>query len=331
MNSSKDPSRCCSCRVAARGARSARAVRRHRRGSVAQLVQQVQTLEQQLQTAQRSSHQAQAHYQSMTGGRGMEQLLERHRPQLSARPTGGSSKRPCRAQRGAYTALGRRCAHALAANAVLTRPHSWQLVAPAAAGAAGTSSARCRAAAGARREQALANCQRPLRIPAAADRRHRLRHDQKGILDLRRGSAPSRRCCRTSRPSAGSVPGGAGAAVGRGRAGARADRGRHCGVTAELRHPLPADAARRTDMGFFSTFWTLAQRAADWLHRRQHRAGCRARWSPRSSRWHRVRHGLGLPAAHRADRGADHRRAQAHRHAGRHPRCGAAPVALQRA
>jgi type IV secretion system protein VirB5 len=44
-------------------------------GAIAQLVKQVATLEQQLRTAQDQLQQAQQQYQSMTGGRGMEQLL----------------------------------------------------------------------------------------------------------------------------------------------------------------------------------------------------------------------------------------------------------------
>lgn len=43
--------------------------------SVAQLVAQLQTLEQQLQTARGELAQAQAHYQAITGARGMERLL----------------------------------------------------------------------------------------------------------------------------------------------------------------------------------------------------------------------------------------------------------------
>lgn len=44
-------------------------------GAIAQLIQQVNTLREQLQTAQSQLNQAQAQFQSMTGGRGMEQLL----------------------------------------------------------------------------------------------------------------------------------------------------------------------------------------------------------------------------------------------------------------
>jgi type IV secretion system protein VirB5 len=44
-------------------------------GAIVQLVQQVATLKQQLDTAQQELTQAQQQFQSMTGGRGMEQLL----------------------------------------------------------------------------------------------------------------------------------------------------------------------------------------------------------------------------------------------------------------
>lgn len=44
-------------------------------GAIAQLVQQVQTLQQQLETTRNHLAQAQAEFQSMTGARGMEQLL----------------------------------------------------------------------------------------------------------------------------------------------------------------------------------------------------------------------------------------------------------------
>jgi type IV secretion system protein VirB5 len=44
-------------------------------GAIAQLLQQYQTLKQQLTTAENALSQAQAQYQSMTGGRGMQNLL----------------------------------------------------------------------------------------------------------------------------------------------------------------------------------------------------------------------------------------------------------------
>jgi hypothetical protein len=44
-------------------------------GAIAQLLQQYETLKQQLTTAENSLSQAQAQYQSITGGRGMQNLL----------------------------------------------------------------------------------------------------------------------------------------------------------------------------------------------------------------------------------------------------------------
>jgi len=87
--------------------------------SIVQLVQQVQQLEQQVQTAKNQLSQAQAEYASMTGGRGMEQLLSgTNRNYLPADWTqlsqvlGGSS--------GSYPALASDYRSLLAANAVLT-------------------------------------------------------------------------------------------------------------------------------------------------------------------------------------------------------------------
>ena len=53
--------------------------------AIAQLIQEVQTMQQQLQVAQAQLQQAQQALQSMTGDRGMEQLLERHQPATTCR------------------------------------------------------------------------------------------------------------------------------------------------------------------------------------------------------------------------------------------------------
>jgi type IV secretion system protein VirB5 len=87
--------------------------------SIAQLVQQIQQLEQQVQTARSQLSQAQAEYASMTGGRGMEQLLggttRNYLPadwsQLSYVLSGSS---------GSYPALAGNYRSLLTANAVLT-------------------------------------------------------------------------------------------------------------------------------------------------------------------------------------------------------------------
>ena len=65
--------------------------------SLTQLVSQVQTLEQQLATARGQLTQAQASYQSMTGSRGMEQLLAAPCATI-CRPTGAAAQLPCRAR-----------------------------------------------------------------------------------------------------------------------------------------------------------------------------------------------------------------------------------------
>ena len=51
-------------------------------GAITQLMQEVQTMSQQLITAQAQLQQAKSTLQSMSGGRGMQTLLERHQPQL---------------------------------------------------------------------------------------------------------------------------------------------------------------------------------------------------------------------------------------------------------
>jgi type IV secretion system protein VirB5 len=87
--------------------------------SVTQLVQEVQTLAQELATLRSQLTQAQALYQSMTGGRGMQRLLSGSSPnylpdswpQLLGSMQGGS---------GAYPALSAGVQAAVAANAVLS-------------------------------------------------------------------------------------------------------------------------------------------------------------------------------------------------------------------
>jgi len=149
--------------------------------SVTQLIQQAQTLTQQLQAARAQLGQAQALYQSMSGPRGMEQLLagitRNYLPtdwsQLSAARQGGGA---------AYSALAADVNNAVTANAVLS---SQQLAAlPAGAqsqiGAARGSVALLQALS----QEALANSSNRFAsiqqlinaIPTATD--------QKGILDL---------------------------------------------------------------------------------------------------------------------------------------------------
>ena len=83
-------------------------------------------------------------------------------------------------------------------------------------------------------------------------------------------------------------------------------------------------------MGFFATFWMLAERPA----RRTTSAtiprvvAASARAGHRDAR-DRVRHGVGLSAADRPYRGAVHRGSEAPRDAGGGPGCRAASVALQ--
>jgi type IV secretion system protein VirB5 len=98
-------------------------------GAITQLVKEVATLEQQLATARNQLSQAQSEYQSMTGGRGMEQLLagtERNYlppdwPTLNAALTGGGT---------AYGPFGRGVTTQIAANAVLT-PRQVAVLSPA--------------------------------------------------------------------------------------------------------------------------------------------------------------------------------------------------------
>jgi type IV secretion system protein VirB5 len=92
--------------------------------SVTQLVSQVQTLEQQLSTARAHLAQAQAEYQSQTGGRGMEQLLSGTvRNYLPPDWTGVKSA--LQGGGGGYAALSTDLNTAIGANAVLS---SQQLV-----------------------------------------------------------------------------------------------------------------------------------------------------------------------------------------------------------
>jgi type IV secretion system protein VirB5 len=88
-------------------------------GAIVQLVEQVATLKQQLDTAISQLSQAQQQYQSMTGGRGMENLLSgTNRNYL---PTNYSQLAAAVSQAGgAYSALSAGIQSLMAANAVLT-------------------------------------------------------------------------------------------------------------------------------------------------------------------------------------------------------------------
>lgn len=88
-------------------------------GAITQLVQQVTTLRQQLETTRNQLTQAQAEYQSITGGRGMERLLagtvRNYLP-----PDWAALDAALRQQGGGYGALGREVSNLTAANAVLS-------------------------------------------------------------------------------------------------------------------------------------------------------------------------------------------------------------------
>ena len=88
-------------------------------GAITQLVQEVSTLQQELSTAQAHLRQAQQEYQSITGNRGMQQLLSgTNRNYL---PTSWAQIQAAAAQtNGAYPILSTNIQAAINANAVLT-------------------------------------------------------------------------------------------------------------------------------------------------------------------------------------------------------------------
>lgn len=87
-------------------------------GAIAQLIEQVATIKQQLDTARNQLTQAQRQYQSMTGGRGMEQLLggtvRNYLP-----PDWRQLDAAVRGVQGSYSALTTQLRDAMDANAVL--------------------------------------------------------------------------------------------------------------------------------------------------------------------------------------------------------------------
>jgi len=88
-------------------------------GAIAQLVQQVQTMKQQLETAQTHLVQAQQQYESMTGGRGMERLLNGvNRNYLPA--DWNQLANAVSQAGGAYSSLSSAIQSLVTANAVLT-------------------------------------------------------------------------------------------------------------------------------------------------------------------------------------------------------------------
>jgi type IV secretion system protein VirB5 len=88
-------------------------------GAIVQLVQQVATLQQQLQTAENQLLQAQQEFQSMTGGRGMQNLLSgTNRNYLPS--TWGQLQAAMTQTGGAYSALSAGIQSLITANAVLT-------------------------------------------------------------------------------------------------------------------------------------------------------------------------------------------------------------------
>ena len=88
-------------------------------GAITQLVQEVSTLQQELSTAQAHLRQAQQEYQSITGNRGMQQLLSgTNRNYL---PTSWAQIQVAAAQTsGAYPILSTNIQGAISSNAVLT-------------------------------------------------------------------------------------------------------------------------------------------------------------------------------------------------------------------
>lgn len=87
--------------------------------SIVQLVQQVQELEQQVETAKGQLTQAQAEYASMTGGRGMDQLLSGTTRNYLPSDWSGLSQ-VISGSSGSYPALSNSYRTLLAANAILT-------------------------------------------------------------------------------------------------------------------------------------------------------------------------------------------------------------------
>lgn len=150
-------------------------------GAIAQLVQQVSTMAEQLSTAQNHLRQAQREFQSMTGGRGMEQLLSstvrNYLPEdwneLSAAVNQTSS---------AYRALSSGVQDMVTMNAVLT-PEKVASLSP-------TQRAQLAAA---RKTAAMLQITAREALSATSDRFASIQHlidaipnanDQKGILDL---------------------------------------------------------------------------------------------------------------------------------------------------
>jgi hypothetical protein len=88
-------------------------------GAIVQLVQEVATLQQQLQTAENQLSQAQQQFQSMTGNRGMQNLLNgTNRNYLPS--TWGQLQAAVTQTGGAYSALSAGIQSLITANAVLT-------------------------------------------------------------------------------------------------------------------------------------------------------------------------------------------------------------------
>jgi type IV secretion system protein VirB5 len=87
-------------------------------GAITQLVKEVSTLQQELSTAQAHLRQAQQEYQSITGNRGMQQLLSgTNRNYL---PTSWAQVQAAAQTNGAYPILSTNIQAAINANAVLT-------------------------------------------------------------------------------------------------------------------------------------------------------------------------------------------------------------------
>lgn len=86
--------------------------------SLAQLIAQIETLEQQLATAEGQLSQAQSQYQSMTGQRGMQQLLAG--TPRNYLPADWTAVTNVLTGSGGYSALGQTARGAMTANAVLT-------------------------------------------------------------------------------------------------------------------------------------------------------------------------------------------------------------------
>ena len=168
-------------------------------GAITQLIQEVNYWKQQIQAMSSQLNQLQSTYNAMTGNRGMQNLLPVSPQQRNYLPTNWQGlMATLNGLSGSYGVLSAQLNSTLSTNAVLTPA---QLARLSPQEQAQLQSSRNSAALMQATSQQAFQASSTFRHAAATDQRHSHAPPIRRARSIcRRGSPPSRACCRTSRP-----------------------------------------------------------------------------------------------------------------------------------